>query len=174
MKFAVANEHKDFFLKNQAIEFEGLLTPVQITQLKESIASSLSKRLRIVTGKIEKVTPEKLFISGRDLWRDSDEIKKVTTNIHLAEIASELIQKKPLRLGYDQYLPVPIKSSLPHKLDGVFDTLLTKAPNLEEISCLQGVLCGLIICLEDFPQEEQTEVETTENLPSNLPSYFPL
>lgn len=148
MKFAVASEHRDYFQKNQYIEFEGLLNADQVSLLRQGVDAALAKHLHLPVTKLNRLTAEKKFNAGRDLWRLDDHVKKWVTSGQLADIAAELIEKKPLRLGYDQYFPVtPVHENIIRET--TYDQLLGKTASLEEISCLQGVLCGLIICLTD-------------------------
>lgn len=149
MKYAIASEHRDFFQKNGAIEFDELFNEEQLSQLMASIPQTLQARLKVSPDKFEKISTEKQFYAGRDLWRDSPVLKKLITHNRLAEIASELVQYKPLRLGYDQYYP-PVPSSkimMAEERQGYSD-LMGKEISLNEISSLQGILCGLMICLE--------------------------
>lgn len=155
MKYAVASEHRDFFQKNGAIEFEGLFSQEQLDRLDSSINQVLQARLKIDASKLEKESSEKQFYAGRDLWRDSPTLKKIITHSMVAEIASELIQYKPLRLGYDQYFPSvqrigKFSTGEPH----AYAKLIDKEKSLNDISSLQGILCGLMICTKSFKISE--------------------
>ena len=67
----------------------------------------LSERLKTSQAQLRFISPEMLFLQGRDLWRSSPSLHKLAAQVRFAEIASELIEKKPLRLGYDQLIPAP-------------------------------------------------------------------
>lgn len=150
MKFAVASEHRDYFQKNKYIEFEGLLNAEQLMLLKEGIDAAIGKHLHLPVAKLNRLTSERKFMAGRDPWRLDDHVKKIVTSSQLADIASELIEKKPLRLGYVQYYPkTPSHDNVITKT--AYDGLLAKESSLEDVSCLQGVLCGLMISLSDGP-----------------------
>lgn len=161
MKLAISREHRDFFQKHHSIEFEGLLDPTKLHDLVTNVKSTLTNRL----GPLDKRDSDALFSEGRDLWRISNPIKKIVTNPHFAEIASELTNQRVLRLGYTQYFPAPSSTSLNIE-KGPYATLLSKKSTLEEISSLQGVQCGLMICLKDESNAEiATLPESTEIFP---------
>jgi hypothetical protein len=178
MKFAVANEHREYFQQNKVIEFEGLLTSEQLNQLNVGIDAALSKRLAEPLHKIHTLSADKLFLAGRDLWRDNNAVKKLVTNSLLGQIAAELMQEDPIRLGYDQYLPVPSAMSHLHKSGDKYQVLLGKTSSLEEVSCLQGVRCGLILCLKDAKEKPPLPQAEGEQPPQIFPmiagngSYF--
>jgi hypothetical protein len=77
--------------------------------------------------------------AGRDLWRNSAAIKKIVCSRDYAQIACELTGARELRLGYDQMV----------------DIFPNESVNLLEISCIQGILCGLIICIQKPSDEEE-------------------
>lgn len=151
MKFSVASEHRNYFQNKQAIEFENLLNPDQVHQLVAAIESVISERLEVRPGQIKRQLPNALYMAGHDLWRANDYIKRIDTQLRLAEIASELVEKKKLRLGYDQYFPFP-KRQLPGETVDRYTSLLLNQPTLQEISCLNGLLCGLMLCLVDVDE----------------------
>lgn len=145
MKFATAKEHREFFRKNQFVEFEELLSAYQLKQMQSAIKESLALRMQTPIVDLLDHKPEQLFSHGRDLWRGSPVIKKTITQQRLAEIASELISIRTMRLGYDQLfttVPQPIL-----KESSLYTSLLKQPHTLEEISSLQGVICGLMLCL---------------------------
>ena len=148
MKYAVASEHRDFFNKNGAIEFDGLLNQEQLSQLGASVNEALSAKMKVPPEKLDKEHSEKQFSSGRDLWRHSPALKKLISHNRFAEIASELVQHKPLRLGYDQYFPKASRHGVKSGERHDFADLIEKEKTLNDISCLQGVLCGLMICID--------------------------
>lgn len=146
MKFAIASEHRDFFRKHQVIEFEGLLGEEQLKKLWLSVDAELKKRLKIEK-KLTLPSPLDLYLSGRDLWRTSAAIKTIVLSKDLAAIASELIEHSPLRIGYDQLIAAPATPS-----EHIFK--FQEPCTLETISCFQGVLGGLMLCLKGSATED--------------------
>lgn len=132
MKTTIDLAHHAFFQTNGYILFEEMFTPDQIEAINQEIHAVLAKR-----GGKEWRTAQELFTLGRDLWRDSPQFNKIVNQRKVAGIASELVDRKPLRLGYDQYLASPLP--YPAKI------------SLQQISCIQGVLCGVLISLADAP-----------------------
>ena len=76
---------------------------------------------------------------SRDLFRKDPEIKKIILRHKLAEIASNLTKTKPLRFGYDHLFK---SGDLPLFKEGL---------TLDEMSSIQGVVCGFILSITDEP-----------------------
>lgn len=155
MKNAIAKEHRDFYKKNGWIEFENILTVDQLNLLNQSIDKVLSERMKVPEDKIFAVTSESAFQNGRDLWRASESLRKLVCLPKIGEIVSELIELKPLRLGYDQYLP-PIS---PNKIlqSPSYNKFLEDQYDLENMSSIKGLVAGLIICLNSAKEEATVE-----------------
>lgn len=158
MHFSVIGEHRDFFRKHHWIECEGILDRNHLAQLSNGIDAVLNERTKQPANIL---TADQLYEFGHDLWRGMKSVKKVVMQKELAEIASELIEYKPLRLGYDQLLPSLKSSILPSE---AYKEFLNNTPTLQEISSIQGVVCGVIICLKDVQVDE---------LESNTERMFP-
>jgi len=154
MKITVDSNHLDYFHKNNAIEFDSILTEKQLASLGEHIQRALTLRLEK-----ERTSPENLFKAGRDLFRVDSGIRKIVTQKHFAEIAFELTQQKPLRLGYDQFFHSSPTSLTLSPNQTPYVQLMNSKLTLQEVSSLQGVLCGLMICLKAEKREEK-ELET--------------
>lgn len=162
IKFALAKEHRLHFGKHQILELEGILTPSQILQLKEKIDNIVS--YSDSSNWKQSFSPERHFREGRDLWRKDPLIRKLVTDKGLGKIASELLGGKFLRLGYDQLLPnMAQDTSETTHISSSFAPLLIKPATLEEISCIQGALCGVCICLRSA--ESTTENQEPQNSP---------
>jgi hypothetical protein len=145
MNFALDRKHRDFYRKERWIELEGLLSEAQAHTLLNDIHIATSERTK--TGKPSSATwrAEMQFLNGHDLWRAMPSLKKVVLSKSLAEAASSLIEQKPLRIGYDQVYPIPADGQLGI---GAYSALVTTTPTLQELSSIQGVLCGLFLCVE--------------------------
>lgn len=167
MKLTIAAEHRDFFRKNGLIEFEGLLRENQLKDISASIDNTLCQRLCVPKEKIISASSEKLFMTGRDLWRDDPLLKKYFLQPSFAAIASELIELSPIRIGYDQFFIQ--KTSFPF-LTGPYKELTSKTRTLKEISSLDGVVCGLMLCIS---ASSDTPSETTSIKTPRLFSHIP-
>jgi hypothetical protein len=141
MKYAVDVEHREYFQNNKLIEFDNLLSEEQVVEIQKAINETLLKRLGVSLAQFKNESSKNIFMAGHDLWRSSDEIKKLITQRKLAEYAAELTFQKHLRLGYDQLI-----------FEKFFEDLMH--PNLQEISSIQGVVCGLMICLSSSDTEQ--------------------
>lgn len=155
MKFAIASEHRDFFSKNGYIEFADVLSSDQVARLNNDIQQALVNRLKLLNhSSLERCSAAQLFAEGRDVWRAMPAIKRIVLNPSLAEIAWEFCQARPLRIGYDQLLPaqngrkIPLGDATPYRqMLGSTDTLLN-------LSSIQGLVSGLLICLKGAPATE--------------------
>lgn len=166
MKFAIAKEHKDFYQAHGRIEFEGLLSSEQVRLFNQAIDDALAAKMEIPPSKIRHLTSEELFLQGHDLWRHHSELRKLVCQPKLAEIASQLVDKKPIRLAYDQLLPSRYQSPLLQPVQPqLYSSFLDQTSSLDSTSCIRGLLCGVIIALSSL--EEPIEEEP------GIPSLFP-
>lgn len=169
MKFVLSGEHKEFFRKQHHIEFEGLIQASHLSDLNRGIDKALSERLNITPSQLRHLNSQKIYNVGRDLWRICEQLKKVVLHPKLAEIASELVHMRPLRIGYDQLLSgVSAEVGEP---DATYASLLKQSIAINQTSCLSRVACGLMICLS-APVEKIAQEEGNESLPSK--DIFPL
>lgn len=163
MKFAVAKEHRDFFRKHHRIEFDGLLSKEQCQKLLDAKNAIVSERLHTSSANLKLMLGDDLLMAGYDLWRGNAAAKRIILQKPFAEIASELIELKPLRIGYDQF--IPSFSSLGSIISNRYRDWLFQATTLEEMSAMQGVLCGLMLCLSEPKKENvETPAEKTPGL----------
>lgn len=164
MKFATSKEQRDFFQKNGWIEFEEMLSNDQLALMNQALDQVIAARLNVAPEKLGALAAEKIYLQGHDVWRSHPFLQKIATQTRLAEIGAGLIEKKILRLGYDQFFLGPPKKS--HVLDNrsLFYQFLEKTTSLETVSCLQGVTCGLVFALGGnenvFPEEKPSSFET--------------
>lgn len=156
IKFAISKDQRLHFEKHHFLEIEEILTNDQLQYLKDEI----NRLSNLSSSKIDEwetlSEAEKQFASGRDLWRKSNIIKKFALDKQLAKIASELTGQKFLRLGYDQFFPsIVIKKSLGglEKTMTRYSYWLKKNAPIGELSCIQGIVCGLLLCL-NAPEAE--------------------
>lgn len=151
MKFIVDNKHREFFASHGWIEFEHLLTREKVHDLQRTIEELVSRRLAMTSERMSRASVRQLLLQGHDLWRDSEAIKAVVCNRTYAEIASSLVEEVPIRLAYDQLLMTSPVADTHHDL-----LMLQKGNSLGDCSCMQGLLCGLLIALKRAPEQENT------------------
>ena len=137
MRFAITPEQRDFFHKNQFIEFEKLLSPEQIGAIDKEAKEVISHRLKVPISKWETLPLHALYNAGYDLWRDAAQVKKATHKLSIAHIASEIFDTSPLRIAFDQLCisgsSCPFQNSLP----------------LIEISSVKPLAGGILFLLSD-------------------------
>lgn len=149
MKFAITADQRQYFHQHQLLELESLLTAPQIKSLTSAIEASVFKKKDSPTVKYINLPVDELFMAGHDVWRTDPVVAKIVTDVNYAEIAGELTSSRLLRLGYDQWFPSnpvePRKSSE----KSAYYKMLSKTVSLRNVCCLQGVRCGLMLCLSD-------------------------
>lgn len=149
MKFATAKEHRDFFHTHGWIEFENLVDSRLFPIAEQGAKEALSERLKLPIERLSKISSEKLFMNGRDLWRSQPILQKLATQAHFAEIAAELVEKRILRLGYDQFFPDLQHKPLLSENETTFSNFLQKRGSLQEVSCMSDVICGFVLAFDD-------------------------
>lgn len=142
MRFALTADHRTFFQKHHFIAFEDLLSTEQTAVLKNHTDKAIAARLRIPVSKIADRSSSELFLTGYDLWREDDTVKKIAHKHELARLGSELFQIVPLRCAFDQYIAT-VKGSTPP---------FTQPLSLQDTSCLSPLAGALILTLEDLAQ----------------------
>lgn len=179
MKYALLKEHHDYFNANQAIEFEELLSPKQLSKLNAGLNQILSLRLKHPSIYNIKDKAERLFMAGRDLWRDDQDVKNIICHKDLAFIASSLIAIPSLRIAYDQFIAASdISISVVDSMEfTTYSHLFTQNYLLSEISSISNLLCGVVIALTDNPalaNKEENKTSLEEQMVSPKPlSLFP-
>jgi|694.fasta_scaffold20110_3 hypothetical protein len=148
MKLTIDFQHKEYFLRQGMIEFESLLSVESLDLLKNEIYLTLSERSKMAADRLPLQSAEKLFLLGRDLWRLRPSIRKIVLQKQKAQIAYELTGKKPLRIAFDQFFPKSGSKASFSKIQDHYHNLLRKKMTLSEFSSIQGVTCGLMLCLE--------------------------
>lgn len=159
MKFNLEKEHSHFFSENGFIILEGLFEGKSLASSKSAVKHSLARRLKQSTLGIESTSPETLFLEGRDLWKDEPELFPVIKRRSLNEVVYELMHEKPFRLALTDYLP---------SYDDRNGTLsfpilnkLTERPfSLTEMSSIQGMIGGVIVCLESEEEDANAFLPT--------------
>lgn len=127
MKFSIELKQRHFFRENNAIEFERIFSEQDLYGMNTSIKEIFYKA---------KATD--FFLEGHDLFRRSEAVKKAITSSRLCSLIYELLEQKPLRLGFDQLFP-PIKTSY-------LDYYPEKLP-FSELSAVKNLHCLLFINL---------------------------
>lgn len=144
MNFTVVREHRNFYKQHHWIECEGVLSSAEQNRLMQGIETILPER---VGGKssYKTLNPEEKFHFGHDLWRGASGLKKILLGRGLSGIAAELTEHKPLRFGYDQLIPgiTPGYAKI-----GTYGPFVSSTPTLNEMSCIQGVVCGAMLCID--------------------------
>ena len=127
-----AKEHRDFFRKLGAIEFEGVIDDEELAQLNAATDATLKTRRQAANDK-RAASP---YMLGHDLWRDSTIVRDFVTKKKWGRIACELLDVPSLRMGCDQ-------------LYGNYSGCPMGKPTLDELSSFVGTACGVAVALSD-------------------------
>ena len=129
MKTEITAQQTAFFTRNGYLELEGI--SFQSEQIFQSAMHGLSSRL---IDKEEKLPPEKLYLKGRDLWREEPILKHFLAQ-KIFPTASILSRQKRLRIGADQWIP----ASYPWR----------KSCCLKDLFSIQGLILGALISFKE-------------------------
>lgn len=179
MKFTVAKEHRDFYRKHFRIEFNNLLSAELCHQLMAERLVVLSERLKVSKANFKTTSASSQFMAGFDLWRGNATLKRIILQKSLAEISAELLEVRALRMGYDQLIPALPRIAVSTS-DDPYCIWLSQILPLQDISSIQGIMAGLIICIKAPIQNDSTELETIPEVleaeaiksPIAIPSLF--
>lgn len=152
MHFSIIRQHREFFRNHHWIECDDVISSIELKRLSVELPLILAKRKQEKTIR-SKESDTSDFAVGHDLWRGSAPARKALLSRRIASIASELTEKHPLRFGYDMLFPAPGR-----QMGEGYVAFLKTTPTLEEMSCIQGVIGGAMICLSC--NENQQEIET--------------
>ena len=171
MHFSVNKEHRDFFRKNHRIECEGVLSHEEVNKASQGVTPALESRLQIKKGSaLAQLSSDFAFSAGRDLWREEVSLKKIALNRSLAEIAGEWMEQRPVRFGYDMLFP---SFPLNKNVDSGYEKLVAMKPTLMEMSGIQGVLCGAMVCLSGSTSDELPDSELFSKTPGSAVFFSP-
>lgn len=174
MKFAIAKEHRDFFNKHSRIEFENFVAPEQLLHVNRIVDETLAERLHITPERIPFIPSESLYLEGHDLWRSNAELRKFVSQPRFAEIASELIEQKTLRLGYDQFLPARSRNTPPYESEQkLYGRFLDRVATLDETGSLEGNAVAFLICLNEPSGASETDSSEKEPIENEKKDIFP-
>ncbi|MBN4066752.1 hypothetical protein JYU14_01555 [Simkania negevensis] len=153
MHVTAHDKHCDFFSQNFFIEFEELLTETEALLLQE-------KQERVIRRQHTELESLPLSFAdayrhGIDLWRQDDEIKKLTFSRQLATLASQLCKEKSLRIACTQ---IWLGGNDPSH----FFPHLSNETSLQDLVACQSLAAGVIICLEPalFPSSEPLHINS--------------
>lgn len=172
MNFTVIREHREFFRKHNWIECDGVISTDDLKRLVDGIPVVLAERTESKVSVTPKAFDKNSFGIGHDLWRGGGaNLKKIILNRGLAGIAAELTEQKPLRFGYDSLFPAVTSNPGTNQ----YESFLQTRPTLAEMSCIQGVLCGAMICVSGSEDVQNEETTTTifSRKPGNAVFFSP-
>jgi len=151
MRFKLLGAHREFFQKNGYLELESLLTSEEVSSLANAADAVLEKRL---SNTLEYKSADELYKVGRDIWRESDAVRKKAVSHPLVEITTELFHKKRLVLAFDQLIRTGSKPG----------SSQFKTATLNEISCIAPLAGALLFHLSGSPANSEFVPTSLENI----------
>lgn len=136
MKYSLTSQQLSFFRTHGCIEFSEILTLEDQNLLRAHVKTSLQSRKK---EGLSDLPPEHLgypesFLFGRDLWREKkDTVWKIFRKI--AFVASELTDQKKLRIGFDQWMELPLPQQF-------------SQTQMDQLTSIQGLVCIAAISLD--------------------------
>src|SRR5436305_12493354 len=97
MEFIIDSDQSFLFESKGVVEFVDFFSEKEMNKLSASIESVLQKRKRMEDF-------QEPYLAGRDLWRESQDLKRMLLKGNLGKVASQLIHQKRLRLAADQWI----------------------------------------------------------------------
>lgn len=160
MRFSLPDSYYEFFLRNQVLEIEDLLSEQETKDLCEQTEAILLKKLH--QKPLEVTSNLEIWQKGKNHWLESPEIKKILFRLQLGEICHFLFKKRPIRLAYSQAFFTGNQQ----------DTFISAPKTLEEISCSDSLLGGALFCLEAPAESEKSTLPNLEMMKKGSVIFF--
>lgn len=143
MKFHIEEGQCAHFREKGSVELAEVLLEEEAAALAATYKLLVERRW----GKIKKenLSLGEYLLAGKDLWRTDAELKQQICSRACAEVVSKLTRKRPIRLGTTQLF-----YGLPQN---IFKDAF-QPQSLEQASSFQGILAGLILCLQPGKMQE--------------------
>jgi len=143
MKYLIENKHREVYQYSGWVTLGPLWTEKQLDTMTELLRASLARRLDCAENRIEHQPFAKTYLQSRDLWRESDELRRLIALKGAAEVQAELSDKRPLRLAFSQLL-----WSSPDEVDTAVDLpWITHSSSLQESCSIQGMAGAVLVPL---------------------------
>lgn len=125
MRPSLPPAYLDFFRSHHCLEIQNLVLPSHLEAL-ESLTSDISGE-----------SNGELWLDGKKKAQSNIDLLKILHKMALGEIAHQIFQKRPLRLGSAQFLLTKSYS----------DPLFKEPQTIEKINALTPILGGASICI---------------------------
>jgi hypothetical protein len=133
MQTMITSQQASHFARFGWVEFERFLPPEECQSIQSMIYQTLAHRLKTDVLKLNRFDTKHILAHTRDLWREQPILRQLACSRRICRPAVALIQKNPLLLVCDQWIP-PL-------------TVLSP-PRLSEHLGFQGLLCGALLILD--------------------------
>lgn len=163
MQFIITGEHRYYLEKHRYLELQQILSDAKLEELKKAIKDAMRARLGD-NWKLER--SETLFVEGHDLHCTNEALQRILSQRPWVAAFSELFDCRPMRLGFDQYMPSN-RTKTPSGEEPYRD-FLNHNYSIDESSCIKGIAGGLLICLE-----APTSETTLPNKPGDATLFLP-
>lgn len=104
LTYSLSPEAISFYQKNNFIKLKNVLSAEEIAHFNEVISEEVARKNQQHIPLEKRDTYSKAFLQIFNLWRESDEVKKLVMNKRLAQIAADLMGCEKVRIYHDQAL----------------------------------------------------------------------
>ena len=102
--YSISQTQKDFYIQNEFIKLKNVLAPEEIAHWNDVVTREVQSAVGPLKPLSERDTYGKAFIQITNLWQKSAAAKELVFGERLAQIATELLDVKGVRLYHDQAL----------------------------------------------------------------------
>lgn len=142
MRFSLCEAFSKFFVRHQLIEFAEVLSSEEVDLIEKSTKQGLEKALG--SKPLDLASNTDLWMAGRNHYLVDGLMKRALLKSPIGQIAAFLYKKSPIRIAYTQ------------AFFSLADDIPIKEPfNLTEISSVDPMLGGALICFNDSEEKPQ-------------------
>ncbi|MDF1694801.1 MAG: phytanoyl-CoA dioxygenase family protein [Saprospiraceae bacterium] len=102
--YTISDQHKSFYQKNGFIKLKEVFNKEEVAEYNRIISKCVMKMKKEDTPLEERDTYGRAFLQLFNLWTEDEEVKSLVFNQKLAQIATELMGAKGVRMYHDQAL----------------------------------------------------------------------
>lgn len=164
MKFHIEEGQCAQFREKGSVELANVLLEEEAATLATTYKLLVEKKWGKT--KKENLSLEEYLLAGKDLWRTDATVKRQVCSRAFGEVVSQLTRKTPVRLGTTQLF-----YGLPQN---ILNTPSLQTLNLEQASSFQGILAGLILCLQPGKVQEGSPLPQQAGNGLFFNAHFPI
>jgi len=158
MKIVADAEQIRYFKEHGLIQFDEVLSTARLDEMNEAVDQVLAKRTGANRNALPKLPPAEIYPYARDLWRESEVIKKFDCQSRFADLLLSFFSSQKFLLGTDQLLVPDLPPSITY--EPYYPKAFPEPKPLREQISIQGVHSALFVCLKGDSEEENSAFPT--------------